>query len=270
LHVTSNVEPSCDYPGSPMTMIVLQQILVVLLAAAGLFFMLVAAIGVLRLPDLFTRMHAATKASTLGISGIALAALVFFGEGTTTTRVLLIILFFFLTAPVGAHALGRAAYMGGVALMPETRRFDVKRTRIVCPIRGGPPSKVLLTKATQLAKESIGELIFLYVIPRDLVESAGEPGEAARVLAEMRSLGHGVVEAARTLAEASGVQAIGEVRMGDVQEEIIRLAQEVEATHVILGYPEMDRADMQHQAEERLWHMAETIRAEGLQVIMTR
>lgn len=251
-------------------MILLQQSLVVVLAAAGLFFMLVAAIGVLRLPDLFTRMHAATKASTLGISGIALAALVFFGDGTTATRVLLIILFFFLTAPVGAHALGRAAYTGGVPLMPETRRYDVKRTRIICPTRGGIQSQVLHAKAIQIAKESIGELIFLYVIPRDLVEAAGEPNEAARMLAEMRSLGDSVVATAQAQAHAKGVQSIGEVRMGDLQEEVLRLAQEVGATHVLLGYPEMDRADMQHQAEERLWVLADMIQSEGFQVIMTR
>jgi len=247
-------------------------ILTVSLASAGLFFMLVAAIGVLRMPDLFTRMHAATKASTLGISGILLAALVYFqATGAVTTKVALIILFFFLTAPVGAHALGRAAYLCGVQLWPETHRFDLTRARIVCPTRGGPPSQALHEKAIELARESRGELTFLHVVKRDLIEGAVGPGEAMRLLNEMRALGQSIIASAQAQANARGVTARGEVRVGEVDTEIVRFAQEMGATIVVLGYPEKANASEQQVSEEHVWALAEALQDKvGAQVVMAR
>jgi multicomponent Na+:H+ antiporter subunit G len=68
------------------------------------------------MPDLFTRMHAATKLPTLGMSCILLAVAIHFGELAVTTRVLLGIAFFFLTVPISAQVIGRAAYHTGVGL----------------------------------------------------------------------------------------------------------------------------------------------------------
>ncbi len=241
----------------------IQDILMLLLASVGLFFMLVAAIGVLRMPDLFMRMHAATKASTLGISGIALAALAHYADFSVTTRVLLIILFFFLTAPVGAHALGRAAYVCGIQLAPHTSRFDLQRARILCPTRGGPPSAALQAKAIQLARESAGDLTFLYVINRELVENADSPREALRILAELRTLGQSILAAAQAQARAQNVQAQGLVRVGELESEILRLAQEQDITLVVLGYPEAPTAEEQHLAEERVWKLADAIQTQS-------
>ncbi len=68
-----------------------------------------AGVGILRLPDLFTRMHAATKVGTLG-SGLTMAgAAVYFGDPGIVLRCILIIGFLLLTAPIGAHMIGRAA-----------------------------------------------------------------------------------------------------------------------------------------------------------------
>jgi multicomponent Na+:H+ antiporter subunit G len=75
----------------------------------GGFFALVAAIGILRLPDVLMRMHASTKAGTLGSSLILIGAAVHFADAGTTTRVVAIIVFLMLTAPIAAHMLGRAA-----------------------------------------------------------------------------------------------------------------------------------------------------------------
>jgi len=83
--------------------------------AAGLFllfgglFCFIAGLGVMRLPDVLTRMHASTKAGVLGSSLVLIAAALFFGENEVTARVIAIILFLMLTAPIGAHMLGRAA-----------------------------------------------------------------------------------------------------------------------------------------------------------------
>lgn len=79
----------------------------------GALFTLFAAIGLLRLPDLYTRMHAASKAGTLG-SGVLLLALAIDAQDlATTTRAIAAIIFFLLTAPVAAHLLAKAAHAVG-------------------------------------------------------------------------------------------------------------------------------------------------------------
>lgn len=94
----------------------------VLLIIGGLA-MLLAGVGVLRMPDLFMRMQCATKAATLGAGCSLLAVAVHFGELSVTTRALLIIAFLFLTAPVAAHVIARAAYASGVKLW-EASLYD--------------------------------------------------------------------------------------------------------------------------------------------------
>ncbi len=85
--------------------------------------MLVAAVGLLRLPDLYTRMHAVTKAGTLGIGLVLVSAAVAFADVSVATRALAAFLFVLFTAPVSAHMLGRAGYLGGVPLWGKTA-FD--------------------------------------------------------------------------------------------------------------------------------------------------
>ncbi|MEM9969807.1 MAG: monovalent cation/H(+) antiporter subunit G [Pseudomonadota bacterium] len=73
-----------------------------------------AGIGILRLPDVFTRMHASTKVGTLG-SGLTLAGTaVYFGDGAIVLRCVLIVFFLLLTAPIGAHMIGRASLRLGL------------------------------------------------------------------------------------------------------------------------------------------------------------
>ncbi len=91
-----------------------------LLLLIGASFLLLGAVGVLRMPDLFTRMQPATKATTLGLSCMLLAVAVYFGRIGIATRALAAILFFFLTAPVTAHLIGRASYFIGVPLWEGT------------------------------------------------------------------------------------------------------------------------------------------------------
>ncbi|WP_430791354.1 monovalent cation/H(+) antiporter subunit G [Virgibacillus flavescens] len=87
-------------------------VLTSLFILAGTFFILSGAIGVLRFPDVYTRLHAATKASTLGIAGILIGAFIFLyvGHGLVSGKLLLAIIFTFLTAPVSAHMISRAAH----------------------------------------------------------------------------------------------------------------------------------------------------------------
>lgn len=86
----------------------------------GTAFLLLAAIGVLRMPDLFTRMQPATKAATLGVACVLLGAAFHFGDLGVTTRVVAAIIFFLLTAPVTAHLIARASYFVGTPLWRGT------------------------------------------------------------------------------------------------------------------------------------------------------
>ena len=81
----------------------------------------IAAAGLLRMPDVFLRMHAATKVGTVGVSAITLGVMIHFGTITVTSRGILVIAFFLLTAPVAAHMIARAAYRSGVSLWLLTR-----------------------------------------------------------------------------------------------------------------------------------------------------
>jgi multicomponent Na+:H+ antiporter subunit G len=96
------------------------EILGAALLVAGSLFCLVAAVGLLRLPDTLIRMHAATKAGTLGAGFILVAEALVSGGLGTFLKVVAVIVFLLLTAPVAAHLLGRAAYHRGIRLYEKT------------------------------------------------------------------------------------------------------------------------------------------------------
>jgi multicomponent K+:H+ antiporter subunit G len=100
----------------------LSEIVASLLLLIGLVFTLVGSIGLVRLPDFYTRMHAPTKATTLGVSSmLAAAALTLPGHPLTIgLKAILVIALLFLTAPIAAHMLARAARGGGIRPGPET------------------------------------------------------------------------------------------------------------------------------------------------------
>lgn len=90
------------------------------LLAGAVFFAAVTAIGLVRLPDLYTRAHAASKAETLAAALAFAAAVVVFGLDVASLKTVLLMLFMFLTNPTAAHAITRAANEQGIA--PWTRR----------------------------------------------------------------------------------------------------------------------------------------------------
>ena len=96
--------------------LLLSNLLIVFLLTTGVFFLFVSAVGLYRLPDVFCRMHAATKSSTLGITGVLLALFLYLGSTGVEMVVFLAIVFQFLTVPVSAHMIARSAYMRGVKL----------------------------------------------------------------------------------------------------------------------------------------------------------
>ncbi len=94
----------------------------------GAFFILAGSIGVIRLPDVYCRMHAATKSVTLGVASVMVASLFYFaahGQGFSGKN-LLAIIFVLLTAPVGAHMISRAAYHFGIEIWEGSVKDELK------------------------------------------------------------------------------------------------------------------------------------------------
>lgn len=110
----------------------MREIISAILMIFGTALILISALGVVRMPDLYLRMSASTKSSTLGVGAILLGAAIYFNELGVASRAIATIFFILLTAPVAAHMMGRAAYFNGVPLWEGTRydelkgRYDVK------------------------------------------------------------------------------------------------------------------------------------------------
>ncbi|MEZ5799194.1 MAG: monovalent cation/H(+) antiporter subunit G [Nitratireductor sp.] len=91
-----------------------------ILIIVGSFFALTAALGLVRLPDVYSRMHAASKAGTMG-SGLMMIALALVADDlATVTRAVAGLVFFLLTAPIAAHLLAKAAYSVGYKLWEKS------------------------------------------------------------------------------------------------------------------------------------------------------
>ena len=101
------------------------EILVSFFIVCASIFMVLAAIGLLRFPDLPTRMHATTKSGVFATCLIMIAVALYFLQTEVTARVIAIITFILITAPVAAHAIGRAAYFAGVPLWPGTIKDEL-------------------------------------------------------------------------------------------------------------------------------------------------
>ncbi len=94
----------------------------VLFVCVGAFFFLVGTIGILRLPDFYSRTHAATKCDTVGAGSILVGLAVYTGLEFDSLKILAIAAFVLLTSPTAGHALARAAFRTG--LVPWTRSPD--------------------------------------------------------------------------------------------------------------------------------------------------
>lgn len=104
----------------------MSEILIIIFSSLGTLFALLAAVGLIRMPDTFLRISVNTKAATLGVGLLIAAAAIFFNDLAISTRVLAIIIFIFLTAPIGGHLLGRTGYFTGNKLCDQTHIDDLK------------------------------------------------------------------------------------------------------------------------------------------------
>lgn len=95
-------------------------VVVSFLLLAGVSLSLLAGVGLQRFPDVFARMHAATKPATLGLVLILIAAALRLSDGGDVIKLLVIAAAQFITAPLGAHMVGRAAHRAGGQTGPDT------------------------------------------------------------------------------------------------------------------------------------------------------
>lgn len=108
-------------------MITIANILIVISISVGVLFSAVTALGLIRLPDVYTRTHAASKSSTLGVLAILTGTFIHFWiiEGIFNTQMIIAIAFLFITAPVAGHLIGRASYVSGIKVTEKTVRDDM-------------------------------------------------------------------------------------------------------------------------------------------------
>jgi multicomponent Na+:H+ antiporter subunit G len=104
------------------------ELLIVLLILFGALFCALSAFGLIRLPDVYLRSHAATKSATLGVLCVLLGTFFYFMFflDIISIKLLLGIVFVFITSPVAGHLNGRAAYRSGVPLWEKSVQDDLK------------------------------------------------------------------------------------------------------------------------------------------------
>jgi len=113
----ASVGPLAAAPSGPSVSTV-EAVVATALVVVAVFFLGVGTVGVLRLPNVYNRMHATSKATTLGAASAFLAGFVVFGPGGAGLTSLVGIVFLFLTAPTGAHLISQAAQRMGVDFEP--------------------------------------------------------------------------------------------------------------------------------------------------------
>ncbi|NMT64521.1 monovalent cation/H(+) antiporter subunit G [Marinobacter orientalis] len=113
---------------------------------AGASFMLLAAVGIVRLPDLPTRMHASTKAGAMGAMFTMAGVAFYFTDSVVSARALAIVVFILITSPVAAHVIGRAGYFMGTSLWDGTvkdelrENYDPETHKLSSGYEGSPES----------------------------------------------------------------------------------------------------------------------------------
>lgn len=100
--------------------------LIMFFSGVGVLFILIASIGIVRMPDFYLRLSVTVKASTLGVGFVLLSTVLYFGDLAVATKALAIVFFLFLTSPISAQLLGRISYFSGIPLWKKSVRDDLK------------------------------------------------------------------------------------------------------------------------------------------------
>ena len=103
-----------------------------ILIFSGVFFFLVGVLGLLRFPDVYTRLHATTKCDTLG-AGLMLLGLAIQGEPVVAGKLILIIILIWIANPTAAHVIGKASYISKIPMKEDSFELDVTEKKGVDP-----------------------------------------------------------------------------------------------------------------------------------------
>jgi len=213
------------------------EILGALLLLAGAVLCLLAAVGVLRLPDFFMRMHAATKAGVAGSGLVLLGVAALLGEPSVWFKAALAVLFLLITTPVAGHLLGRAGYVSGVPLWRGTHEDALAGVlvrhgepgedstpagtatppvrRVVLALAQGPAIDRAIAEAVLLARRHGAELHGVAVIDVPRLQNVGPVPigagwHAQRMrehrIAQARSAAADVLQRFEAAARASGLR----------------------------------------------------------------
>ena len=213
------------------------------LVVLGLLVMTIGVYGIFRMPDVYTQLHAASKAVFLGVIAL-LAASVASRDPEIVARAVLIGALLVVTTPVAAHAVARAAYVvrepmrtpgaideTGRLLFTRTRRDDGTETavrRIVVGYDGSDVSRRALERAARLAGQGGAVTV---VTAGSLLPQA--PGRASTTEEEAEH--RRVLEEARALLGERGVETQLVEGFGDPAETIIQTAEEQDADLIVIG-----------------------------------
>ena len=108
-------------------MTLLLQVIIGLLLISGTFFFLVGVVGLIRLPDVYTRLHATTKCDTLGAGLILLALILAQPLDVSSMKIIFIIVFIWITHPTAAHMTARASYHTAMPHYEDTEFIDATK-----------------------------------------------------------------------------------------------------------------------------------------------
>lgn len=96
------------------------EIISAIVIIVGVLFVVIGAVGLLRLPDFYIRVSAITKAATVGVACIMIGVALNYNEISIAIKAFAVVLFLLITSPIAAHIIGRAAYSSGVPLWKKT------------------------------------------------------------------------------------------------------------------------------------------------------
>jgi|BarGraNGADG00312_2_1021985.scaffolds.fasta_scaffold01382_6 multicomponent Na+:H+ antiporter subunit G len=91
------------------------KVIAVILCSVGTFFFIIGTTGLLRLPDVFTRLHSSTKCDTMGAGSILIGLAVYSGVSWDVLKLLIVLGFLFISSATTGHAIGRSAVKQGIA-----------------------------------------------------------------------------------------------------------------------------------------------------------
>src|SRR5690554_2984082 len=104
----------------------MSDILIIILSTLGAIFILIASLGIYRMPDFYARLSVTVKAVTLGVGCILGAVAIHFSDFSITTKIFAVIFFLFITLPVAAFLIARTAYVSKIKMWEKSVRDDLK------------------------------------------------------------------------------------------------------------------------------------------------